>query len=210
MNRRRFCLAGCLFACLVPLPSPSWCAPRRPTGWRPLMDGYTFAGWHMVGDGLWTVESGSLVGRACNEKLYGLLVSKDTFRDFRLRLRYKSDNGDSGVYIRTDIQPPDEAHGLQIQVGPIGSGNGGIYESYDRGWLVHPTVDDEKRWVRPGDCNDLEILASGGTVEVRLNGTVTAQLRDDPGRPRGHIALQMHSGTVMDVRFRDIQVWENP
>jgi len=75
---------------------------------------------------------------------------------------------------------------------------------------VHPTVDDEKSYAKPGEWNDLEILASGGTVEVRLNGTLTAQLRDDPGRPEGHFALQMHSGTMMDVRFKDIQIWENP
>jgi len=111
-------------------------AEDKPAVWKPLMDGKTLAGWHKVGAGQWTVEDGAFVGRANNEKLYGLLFSDKTFKDFSVRFQFKCLSGDSGFYIRTIFKEPDQAHGLQVQVGRLKSGVGGIYESYGRGWIV--------------------------------------------------------------------------
>lgn len=174
--------------------------------WKPLMDGKTLAGWHKVGDGTWAVEDGAFVGRANKEKLYGLLVSDQTFKDFSVRFKFKSLTGDSGFYIRTILKDPDQAHGLQIQVGPAGSGCGGIYESYGRGWVSRPSVELEKKLLKTDDWNEMTIDAHGGNVQVVLNGTKTAELKDDPSRPEGHFALQMHAGCVMTVMFKDIQI----
>lgn len=184
---------------------------ERPTaegGWKPLMDGKTLAGWHPVGMGQWTVEEGAFVGRAHNEKLYGLLFSNRTFRDFILRFKFRCTSGDSGFYIRTIFKEPDQAHGLQIQVGPAGSGCGGIYESYGRGWLVKPPVELEKKLLKPNDWNLMQIEAQGPKIVVTLNGVKTAELLDEKGRPEGHFALQMHAGCVMEVRFKDIEIIE--
>jgi hypothetical protein len=170
------------------------------------MDGKTLAGWHKVGDGQWAVEDGAFVGRANNEKLYGLLVSDDVFGDFTVRFKFKCLSGDSGFYVRTIIKPPEKAHGLQIQVGLPGSGVGGIYESYGRGWLDKLSDEDEKKLVKAGDWNEMKITASGGNVAVYLNGTQTAELKDDPSRRGGHFALQMHAGCVMHVMFKDIEI----
>jgi hypothetical protein len=138
-------------------------------------------------------------------------------------------SGDSGFYIRTIIKPPEQAHGLQIQVGPPKSGNGRIYESYGRGWIDLPKIDpadipsgktkknlmslvwerwnpEEKKFLKPEDWNDLLITAQDGDVTVCVNGTKTAELKGDKSRQEGHFALQMHSGTVMEVRFKDIQI----
>ena len=118
-------------------------AEDKPAVWKPLMDGKTLAGWHKVGAGQWTVEDGAFVGRANNEKLYGLLFSDKTFKDFSVRFQFKCLSGDSGFYIRTIFKEPDQAHGLQVQVGRLKSGVGGIYESYGRGWIVKPTDEQE-------------------------------------------------------------------
>lgn len=174
--------------------------------WKRLTDGKTLAGWHPVGEGHWTVEEGVIVGRADKTRLYGLLVSDAQFRDFTVRLKFKCLKGDSGFYIRTVIKEPDQAHGLQVQVGLPGSGVGGIYESYGRAWLVKPTTAQEHRLMRRDDWNDMTIDAHGGHVVVRLNGVKTAELTDDPSRPEGHFALQMHSGNVMHVMFKDIEI----
>ena len=174
--------------------------------WKPLMDGKTLAGWHPVGDGKWTVEDGAFVGRANNEKLYGLLVSDKTFRDFTVRFKYKFLAGDSGFYIRTVMKDPDQAHGLQIQVGGLKSGNGGIYESYGRAWIVKPSDELEKSYTQNDVWTEMVIDAHGGHVVVTVNGISSAELKDDPGRPEGHFALQMHSGCVMHVEFKDIQI----
>ncbi len=183
-------------------------AEEKKLNWKPLMDGKTLAGWHKVGDGTWTVEDGAFVGRADKTKLYGLLFSDATYKDFTVRFKFKCLSGDSGFYIRTMLKEPDEAHGLQVQVGLAGSGAGGIYESYGRAWVVKPTEEQEKKLLRTDDWNEMEIAAHGGHVTVVLNGTLTAELKEDPSRPEGHFALQMHSGTVMHVMFKDIEIAE--
>jgi hypothetical protein len=204
---RRFALGAALALCRCLLAQP---APTPEPAWTPLMDGQSLAGWHTVGDGTWTVENGEFVGRAENEALYGLLVSDWSFRDFALRLKFRSSSGDSGVYIRTLLRPPDEAHGLQVQVGPPGTGAGGIYESYGRGWLAQPTAEQEQTYLKPDDWNALVIVARGGDVRVEVNGVLSGELKADPGRPEGQLALQMHSGTSMEVRFKEIEILENP
>lgn len=178
---------------------------KKPT-WKPLMDGKTLKGWHKVGDGKWTVEDGAFVGRANKEKLYGLLVSDKAFKDFTVRLKFKCLSGDSGFYIRTIIKPPEKAHGLQVQVGPPGSGTGGIYESYGRGWIDKPKPGQEKKFNKANDWNEMTIAAHGGHVVVHVNGVKSAELKNEPSRPEGHFALQMHSGCVMQVLFKDIEI----
>jgi hypothetical protein len=183
-------------------------AAEEKGSWKPLTDGKTLNGWHAIGHGAWAVEDGAFVGRANKEKRYGLLVSDKAFKDFAVRFKFKSLTGDSGFYIRTIFKDPDQAHGLQVQVGPAGSGCGGIYESYGRAWLVKPTAEEEKRLLKTDDWNEMTIDARGGHVTVELNGTKTAELKDDPSRPEGHFALQMHAGCVMTVMFKDLEIRE--
>jgi hypothetical protein len=176
--------------------------------WKPLMDGKTVTGWHPVGHGTWTVEDGAFVGRANNEKLYGLLVSDKMFRDFTVRFKFKCLSGDSGFYIRTILKDPDQAHGLQVQVGRQKSGVGGIYESYGRAWVSKPSDELEKSYTKDDQWNEMVIDAQGGHVVVHVNGIQSAELKNDPARPEGHFALQMHSGCVMHVLFKDIEIKE--
>lgn len=178
--------------------------------WRPLFDGKTLEGWHPVGDGTWSVEDGVIIGRANSEELYGLLVSDAVFRDFSVKFKFYCVEGDSGFYIRTYILPPEKAYGLQVQVGKAKSGTGGIYESYKRAWVEKPTDEAQVEFVEDDGWNDMRIDAKGGNIRVHVNGVKTADLKGDPSRPVGHFALQMHSGNVMDVRFKDIEVMELP
>ena len=186
--------------------SASLSADEKKPAWEPLMDGKTLDGWHAVGDGRWTVEDGAFVGRADNEKLYGLLVSNNKFKDFAVRFKFKCVSGDSGFYIRTIIKPPEKAHGLQVQVGLPGSGVGGIYESYGRAWIDRPKAEEEKEFSKADDWNEMTIDAVGGNVVVHVNGEKTAELKDDPSRAEGNFALQMHSGCVMLVMFKEIEI----
>ena len=196
-----------LFLCVALVAGAAQAAEQKPK-WKPLMDGKTLQGWHPVGDGKWTVEDGAFVGRADNEKLYGLLVSDKQFKDFSVRFKFKCFSGDSGFYIRTIIKEPEKANGLQIQVGLPGSGVGGIYESYGRAWVDKPDKEDEKKYTMTDQWNEMTIDAHGGNVVVHVNGTKTAELKDDPSRPEGHFALQMHAGCVMHVIFKEIEICE--
>lgn len=181
-------------------------AAAEKEAWKPLMDGKTLSGWHAVGDGAWTVEEGAIVGRAHKEKLYGLLVSNEAYQDFTVRFKFKSLTGDSGFYIRTIIKEPEKAHGLQVQVGPVGSGTGGVYESYGRGWVDKPSDELQKQLLKTDDWNEMTIDAHGDHVVVSVNGTKTAELKNDPSRREGHFALQMHAGCEMTVYFKDIEI----
>jgi hypothetical protein len=194
-------VASCLFLSQVTG------ADKEP-GWKPLMDGKTLTGWHPVGDGQWTVEDGAFVGRANNEKLYGLLVSDGAYSNATVRLKFKCLSGDSGFYIRTIIQEPEKANGLQVQVGRYKSGVGGIYESYGRGWVSKPADELEKSFTKDDEWNEMVIDARGGDVVVHVNGVKSAELKGDASRPEGHFALQMHAGCVMHVLFKDIEIRE--
>ncbi len=177
----------------------------------PLTDGKTLTGWHPIGGGTWSVEDGAFVGRAEKARLYGLLVSDKVFKNFTVRFSFKCLTGDSGFYIRTIIEKPDKAKGgLQVQVGRPGSGTGGIYESYGRKWLDKPTVEEEKKILKTDDWNHVVITASGSNIVIHVNGIKTAELKDDPSRLEGHFALQMHSGDVVHVMFKDINIQELP
>ena len=56
----------------------------------------------------------------------------------------------------------------------------------------------------------MTISASGGDLTVTVNGIKTAEIKNDPGRPSGHLALQMHSGNKMHVMFKNIKLRELP
>jgi hypothetical protein len=183
-------------------------AEEQSSAWKPLMDGKTMTGWHPVGDGQWTVEDGAFVGRANNEKLYGLLFSDRTFRDFTVRFQFKCLSGDSGFYIRTRLKEPDQAHGLQVQVGRTKSGVGGIYESYGRAWVSKPSNELEASYTKDDQWNEMVIDARGGNVTVHVNGIKSAELKDDKGPAEGHFALQMHAGCVMHVLFKGLEIQE--
>ncbi|MBI5395624.1 MAG: DUF1080 domain-containing protein [Verrucomicrobia bacterium] len=192
-----------VFACAAAM------AADKHAAWKPLFDGKTLKGWHPVGDGEWKVEDGAIVGRADKAKLYGLLVSDRAFKDFTVRFKFKCLSGDSGFYIRTIIKEPEQAHGLQVQVGRTASGVGGIYESYGRKWIPgKPDAEKEKQYTKDDAWNDMTISAHGGDVVVHVNGVQSTELKNDPSRPEGHFALQMHSGCVMHVLFKDIQIQE--
>ena len=205
--RMKTLIIGLLFAICPGLIAGPLAAAEKKPAWKPLMDGKTLKGWHPVGDGKWTVEDGAFVGRANNEKLYGLLVSDEQFKDFSVRFKFKVVEGDSGFYIRTVIKKPEKANGLQVQVGRAGSGVGGIYESYGRAWIDgKPSEEKEKKFCKDDEWNEMTIDAVGGNVEVHVNGVKTAELKDDPSRPQGNFALQMHSGNVMHVMFKEIEM----
>ena len=72
--------------------------------------------------------------------------------------------------------------------------------------MVKPTVEQEKKILRTDDWNEMTIAAYGGNIIVHVNGVKTAEVDDDKIPPTGIFALQMHSGNVMHVMFKDIEM----
>jgi hypothetical protein len=52
----------------------------------------------------------------------------------------------------------------------------------------------------------MTVSAHGGHIVVTVNGKVSAELKDDPGRREGKFALQVHGGQDCDVWFKDIEM----
>jgi len=176
--------------------------------WTPLWDGKTTAGWHEIGKGRWTIEDGAIVGRhEKGEAEFSHLVTDRTFKDFTVRLKYKTVRGNSGLYFRIEEKGFSGVSGFQAEIDPAND-VGGLYETNGRAWVVKPTPDLVKTWFKPGEWNEMTVTAIGRNVTVHVNGLRSATLIDDPGRTEGRIALQMHGGQDGEVWFKDIEIAE--
>ena len=63
-----------------------------------------------------------------------------------------------------------------------------------------------KKRVKPKGWNELSVVAVGGRVIVHLNGYKMAEIDDPQGRTKGKLALQLHGGQDVDVRFKDVEI----
>lgn len=200
MQRSRLAPAALWTLTALAAPAPAG------DGWRPLFDGAGTAGWHAIGTGSWTVEDGVLVGRhAAGEQPYGHLVSDGVYGDFALRVEFRSLEGNSGLYFRVAEEGFSGVTGFQAEIDPQRK-TGGLYETGGRAWVVEPPPELLAEAYRPGDWNVMTVSARGRWVAVELNGVPTAELRDDPGRLRGHLALQLHGGQDVHVEFRRVEI----
>jgi len=152
---------------------------------------------------------------------------------------FRGNPGNSGVQIRSryddtagwldgpqvDINPPDpwrtgmiwdETRGVQHWLFPPVPKGKWVDETIAPPGLSFFFSDDSKAW------NELEITAIGTRVKAVLNGVVVTDydgagvLGDATHRARqvgerGHLALQIHTGDRLRIRFKDLQIRElNP
>jgi hypothetical protein len=173
-----------------------------------LFNGKDLSGWTTHGKEKWYVENGELICESGPDKEYGYLSTNKSFKNFILKLEFKLEaNGNSGVFIRSSIEGT-RISGWQIEVAPPGLHTGGIYESYGRGWLVKPKADDEKI-LKADEWNAMRIEANGDKITSWLNGQKMVHIRDQKiGEGKGFIALQIHDGGGIKVRWKNIQIKE--
>ena len=179
--------------------------------WQPLFNHENLEGWDILPGGEWHVEDGVLVGTSpASEERHGILVSQKEYDDFKLRVVYKANQGNSGLYFRVEkVGEPYNVAGFQAEIDPEKDA-GGLYETSGRAWVVQPDPADVQRWYKPDAWNEMVVIAKGKDVTVYVNGEKTAELKDDPGREKGYIGVQLHGEMEMDVRFKDIEIIENP
>lgn len=171
-----------------------------------LFNGKDLTGWNIHGTELWYVEDGLLVCESGPEEKYGYLSTKKFYDDFILTLEFKQEaNGNSGVFFRSTLEGT-KISGWQVEVAPPGNDSGGIYESYGRGWLIKPDPEKDKA-LKMGDWNRMKIKVVGDRVTTWLNGTQMISFTDEKiGRGKGSIALQIHDGGGIKVRWRNLKV----
>lgn len=199
-----------------------------------LFDGKTLNGWS-GDPRYWTVEDGAIVGRStdttpCKQTTW-LVYTGAPLEHFELTLEVQLTNGNSGLQFRSRQLGKGhlgnwEVHGPQADHDDSGEWTGGIYEQGGRGVLVRrgtalsldaggaattATLGDAKALLaqateRPWD--EVKVTCLGATTEVRWNGVLTAKLVDggpNAWQSEGVVAVQLHAGPPMEVRFRNIR-----
>ena len=173
---------------------------------KDLFNGKDLDGWVVHGEEKWYVENGELICESGPKAEYGYLSTKDFYKNFELTLEFKQEaNGNSGVFIRSTFEG-NIVSGWQVEVAPPGLHTGGIYESYGRGWLILPEPEKEKV-LKMGEWNTMKIRVNGPDVITWLNGVEMVHLTDEKiGEGVGAIALQIHDGGGIKVKWRNIKI----
>jgi hypothetical protein len=173
-----------------------------------LFNGKDLTGWKIYGTEKWFVENGLLVCESGPDKEYGYLATEKFYKNFDLTLEFLQEaDGNSGVFFRSTIEGTKIA-GWQCEVAPKGHDTGGIYESYGREWLKQ--IDEDKENIlKPGEWNTLRIRVVGDRVQTWLNGESMVDFADEKiGQGNGSIALQIHSGGGIRVKWRNLLIEE--
>ena len=190
------------------------CAQPRETASPPdlsserqsLFNGENLDGWRIHGTERWYVEDGEIVCESGPDEEYGYLATETSYKDFVLSLDFLQEaDGNSGVFFRSSLDGT-RITGWQAEVAPPGAHSGGIYESYGRGWLVQPPASKDGA-LKMGEWNTMTIRAVGDEVTTWLNGVEMVTLKDEKiGEASGVIALQIHDGGGIKVRWRNLYI----
>lgn len=173
---------------------------------KSLFNGKDLTGWTVHGTEKWFVEKGELICESGPDKGYGYLTTDDSYKDFRLSVDFfQESNGNSGVFFHSSIEGTKIA-GWQAEVAPLNNHTGGIYESYGRGWLIQPDAAKEK-FLKEKEWNTMVVQVKGNEVTTWLNGQQMITLTDEKiGSVNGKIALQIHDGGGVRVRWRNLKI----
>ncbi len=175
---------------------------------KSIFNGKNLDGWITHGTEKWYVENGLLVCESGPDKKYGYLSTEKFYNDFELEVEFLQEaNGNSGVFFRSTFEGT-KVSGWQVEVAPPNHDTGGIYESYGRGWLVK-IPDEKENILKMGKWNKLKIKVVGGHVTTWLNGEQMVDITDDKiAAGKGAIALQIHDGGGIKVKWRKLKVKE--
>jgi len=174
---------------------------------KPIFDGKTLNGWHMLPGGKWDVRDGMIVGTSLKSELnHGLLLSNDQYSDFEIRFKFCIITGNSGFYFRSEkVTSKVGVNGFQAEIDQS-LNISGLYETGGRTWVIKPNPDQIETLYKKNDWNEMSVTAIGKDITVMLNGKKSVELKDDPGRLKGHFALQLHGGMAMEVMFKDLEI----
>jgi Domain of Unknown Function (DUF1080) len=215
---------------------PAALPPPDADGFITLFNGRDLAGWAglsdywSVRDGTISGHQAKDTSRQTFLVFSGLKVS-----DFELHLKYRfaSPEGNSGIQFRSmvidreayrvggyqaDFDAEVEYDGsLYDEAGVAGSretlSNRGESTTWDAENKRHSeplgeSDADLKTSIKRGDWNDVVLIANGNHVVYSINGHMMTDLVDlSPHTLReGVLALQLHAGFTMDVRFKDVRI----
>jgi hypothetical protein len=176
-------------------------------GFTPLFNGKDLTGWIQPADdsgAKFTVEDGVIVGRTTKLKKNEFLVTDKPYANFTLKAKVKFKNGNSGIQFRSERKPDGVVSGPQADVA---DGYWGLlYEERRRGILEQFDKEAALKLLRKDDWNEFEITAKGKHVVIHFNGTKIIDRTDEKFDDAGIIALQVHVGPAMEVKYKDLEI----
>lgn len=160
-------------------------------GWISLFDGHTLFGWESNNEDVnWRVEDGAITA---DSGPIGLLLTSVPFADYELKCEFRFESGgNSGLFLRTVAEPSDVATDCYEL---------NLADEHPEGFTTGSLVSHQKTEspiVASGDWHQFEIIASGPTISVLLDGEIALNFTDEEpvARKSGLIGLQHNQGKV--------------
>jgi type 1 glutamine amidotransferase len=220
------CLALTLAACRL---QPA--ARADESGFTPIFNGTSLDGWEGKPE-FWRVENGTIVGETTAENPTKgntfLIWRQGLVDDFELMLSYRLTGGNSGVQYRSQDLGDFVVGGYQGDFESGAKFSGILYEEKGRGILTlrgaRNTIladgtkssgvpigaaGDLQEAIKPGEWNELRIVAKGSLLQHFINGQLMSETIDEQTGKRafqGVLALQVHAGPPMKAEFKDIRL----
>lgn len=200
------------------------------TGFQPIFNGRDLSGWE-GNTKLWSVKDGVIRGETTlsNMALSNtfLIWKEGQLKDFELKIKFRIQNGNSGVQYRSKDLGKYVVSGYQAEIENKPGKVGFLYEEKGRKFLAnvgekveydaqgerHVTgqIAAKEDYIQKGyyknqGWNEYHIIARGNQITHELNGFRTIELidKDPKARSEGVLALQIHAGPPMLVEFKDI------
>ncbi len=201
---------------------------------KDLFNGTDLTGWEGNKD-VWSVEDGAIVGRTTAEKPIRnntfLIWQGGDVRDFRLTMEYRieGERANSGVQYRSRVVDPAKwvVGGYQADIDATNRYTGILYDERgeraimaERGERATWSPDKKKsatrfadaaelaKVIRNNEWNEYVIEARGPILQHTINGELMSETTDNDDARRadsGILALQLHTGPPMVVRFRNLK-----
>jgi hypothetical protein len=197
-----------------------------------IFNGKDLKGWEGNPE-IWSVEDGTIVGRTSADKPLEnntFLIWKDgKVGDFRLKFEYKIEGGNSGVQYRSKVIEPKGwiVGGYQADIDSSPTYTGINYDERGRGILAERgkrvRIDESgksqvesfgdaaelQKSVKTDGWNKYVVEAIGPRMRHTINGKLMSVVVDRDAKnavQEGVLALQVHKGPPMVVRFRNFSL----
>jgi hypothetical protein len=182
---------------------------------------------------IWFVEDGAIIGRTTADdpiKNNTFLIWKGgEVGDFRLSVEYRIEGGNSGVQYRSKVVDPEKwiVGGYQADIDSKPVYTGILYDERGRGILANrgervtigrdgkpmatrfADADELQKIVKSDGWNEYVIEARGRHLRHTINGKLMSETTDNDTEKSvasGILALQVHQGPPMTVRFRNFRL----
>lgn len=225
-------ISRCLATAIIFSSSISFAGEKD---WISLFDGKSLDSWSCVQPDVFVVENGVIVATNTEEAPIPdnrfLVWQGGKPGDFELKLEFKIEGpprANSGIQFRGTTDETGHVIGYQADIDRAGKWLGTLYDEHTgrkvlakRGEKTVIESDGKRTTTNHADAegllgkvdldswNEYHIIARGNQILLKINGALMADVEDhEEGEfdAEGILALQIHKGPPMTIRFRNIRL----